>query len=158
MRILFVCTGNTCRSPLAEALARERAASMGMDIEVGSAGIVALDGAPASAAARAVARETGLDLDAHEARLLTRPMVREADLVLAMGANQREFIGVLAPEFRDRVHVLRAYATHGERTDDVDDPFGGDVVRYRRTLNELRELVDESLQRVSETIRPRRTR
>ncbi len=158
MRLLFVCTGNTCRSPLAEAIARRIAESTGADVEVGSAGTGTVDGAPASDAARAVAREAGLDLDAHAARLLRRSMVQEADLVLVMNERQREFIRVLAPEALDRVHRLREYATRGERADDVDDPFGGDAARYRRTLNELRELVDKSLQRLSESIRPRRTR
>jgi protein-tyrosine-phosphatase len=145
--ILFVCTGNTCRSPLAEVLARQALHARGAHAVAASAGVAAVDDAPASPEAREVAREIGLDLDAHRARLLTRPMVLEAALVLVMGERQREFIRVLAPEAMDRVHTLVEYASGGDTTGDVSDPWGGDRSRYRRTRDELKDLVERSLQR-----------
>ena len=148
MSVLFVCTGNTCRSPLAAALWRRAAAARGLNPEAVSAGVAAEDGAPASAEAIAVAREDGLDLGPHRAQLLTRPLVRAARLVLTMGARQRDFIGVLAPEALAYTWVLRAYATG--RPGDVSDPYGRDRVVYRRTLRELTDLVDRSLQRWSD--------
>jgi protein-tyrosine-phosphatase len=147
-RILFVCTGNTCRSPLAAALAARWAVEHGLDLVAESAGVQAADDAPASAGALAVAREAGLDLSQHHARLLTRPLVLSARLVLTMGARQRDFIAVLAPEAMDRTHRLRDYA--GAAPGDVSDPYGRDVVVYRRTLRELEDLVHRSLQRWSD--------
>jgi protein-tyrosine-phosphatase len=151
--VLFVCAGNTCRSPLAEALARQWAGERGLRAGFESAGVSAAEDAPASAEAIAVGREAGLDLEAHRARLLTRPMVLAARLVLVMGRLQAEFIAVLAPEARARVHGLRAYATRGAATEDVADPFGGDRARYRRTLEEMRPLVERALQRFDQEAR-----
>jgi protein-tyrosine-phosphatase len=146
-QILFVCTGNTCRSPLAAALGRRILAATGVDATVASAGIGAIDDAPASGMARAVAREAGLDLESHRARLLTRGDVLGSDLVLTMGPRQREFIRVLAPEAMDRVFVVGDYAAAGESGREIRDPFGGDREAYRRTLRELGPIVEQALRR-----------
>jgi protein-tyrosine-phosphatase/tRNA A37 threonylcarbamoyladenosine synthetase subunit TsaC/SUA5/YrdC len=147
VRILFVCDGNTCRSPLASHLAAVALAARGVESQVGSAGTGALEGAPASAEAVAVAREAGIDLGAHRARRLTREAVLAADLVLCMGESQRRAVHALAPEAGSRVHVLREYATGGGDGRPVEDPFGGGLERYRSALAELRELVTASVRR-----------
>ncbi len=146
-QILFVCTGNTCRSPLAEAVGRQWIQRSGLDVTVTSAGIGALDDEPASVMARAVARDAGLDLESHRARLLTRGDVLGAQLVLVMGPRQLEFIRVLAPEAMERVFLVSDYALRGEPGHEIRDPFGGDREAYRRTLAELQPLVEHALQR-----------
>ena len=154
--ILFVCTGNTCRSALAAAVAGQRLQELGLPWVAASAGVAAHEDSPASDTAIAVARQAGLDLSQHRARLVTRQMVLQAVLLLALVESQRRFIRRLAPEVRERVHGLRAYATRGAEHGEVADPIGGDAARYRRTLEEIRALVDESLQRWSEEVRGRR--
>lgn len=149
-QVLFVCTGNTCRSPLAAAVAQAWLDRQGIAAVAVSAGIGAEDDAPASAGAREVAREAGLDLETHRAQLLTRPQVLAADLVLTMGSRHRDFIGVLAPEAGSRVHPLRDYASGGGDTRDIEDPFGGGRTVYRQTLRELQPLVERALQRWTE--------
>lgn len=146
-QILFVCTGNTCRSPLAAALAQAWLDARGIPAVAASAGIGADDDAAASDGARAVAREAGLTLESHRAQLLTRPLVLASDLVLTMGNRHREFIRVLAGEAASRVHPLRAYASEGTDPGEIADPFGGDLTVYRRTLQELQPLVERALQR-----------
>jgi len=158
LRILFVCTGNTCRSPLAAAAAQRLLEARGWDAVAESAGVAAVEDAPASDAARAAAREAGLDLESHRARLLTGPLVRAADLVLAMGAGHLEFIRVLSPEAAGRVFRLRDYATRGEAPGDVQDPYGAGLEAYRKTLVELQELVERSLLRWHEQAPPKRVR
>src|SRR5438067_12160437 len=87
-RILLVCTGNICRSPLAAALLDRALAQRGIDgIEVGSAGTGAWDGAPVSEGAYLVGLERGLDLSAHRTRLLTRELVEAAELLLHMASH-----------------------------------------------------------------------
>jgi len=155
-QLLFVCAGNTCRSPLAAALAGQELAARGLVARVESAGVSAQDDAPASPVAVAAAWEAGLDLSAHRARLLTRPAVQAADLILVMGESEQQFVRVLAPEAQDRVHVLRTYASRGGETAEVTDPFGGDRAAYRHTLAELRECVRRSVERWLEETPSRR--
>lgn len=146
-QMLFVCSGNTCRSPLAEALARRHIAAHELPCTVTSAGVSAREGAPASEQARHVAAESGLDLNRHRAQLLTRSHVTQAALVLVMSAEHRDFIRVLAPEALPRVQLLRDYAEGSEAGTAIRDPFGGDTAAYRRTLEEIKPLVERSLQR-----------
>src|SRR5512134_1480699 len=124
MRLLFVCTGNTCRSALAEAIARREAIERGLsDVEVASAGTSAWDGAPASDGALLVALERGLDLSTHRAQQLTRELVQSHDVVLAMGQHHVERAEALGGE--GRTHLLTAFAGGGKSAGRaINDPFG----------------------------------
>jgi protein-tyrosine-phosphatase len=124
---------------MAEALLRDALAARGLDqTRVSSAGIGAWDGAPASEGAYLVGLENGLDLSAHRARLVTPELLREADLVLAMGDSHVDRLRALGAD--DRVHLLAEYAGRGNEPE-VTDPFGGDLDGYRRTFDELTDLV-----------------
>ena len=136
MRLLFVCTGNTCRSALAEVLARREAIERGLgDVEISSAGTSAWDGAPASDGALLVAMERGLDLASHRAQQLTRELVQSHDVVLAMGPHHMERAEALGGE--GRTHLLTAFAGGPAAGRAINDPFGGDLEQYRETLSEL---------------------
>jgi protein-tyrosine-phosphatase len=145
--ILLVCTGNICRSPLAAALLeralRERAAT---GIEVTSAGTGAWDGAPVSEGAYLVGLERGLDLSGHRARLLTRELVEEADLILTMARHHRARVDELGGE--GRVFVLGEYAGREGDDAEVSDPFGGDLDVYRDTCAELDAMLDAAVARI----------
>jgi protein-tyrosine phosphatase len=140
MRVLFVCSGNTCRSPLAEALFRQLLGESGRtDIEVASAGTGAYDGAPASEGAYLVALEAGLDLSAHRARLLDRSMVDQADLILAMSGGHLSRVERLGGA--GKAHLLGEYSGISGDDLEVRDPYGGDVEGYRLTLEQLHRLL-----------------
>jgi protein-tyrosine-phosphatase len=136
MYLLFVCTGNTCRSPIAAAIARQVADERGLsDLEVASAGTSAADGQPASDGAVLVGLERQLDLTEHRARQLTPEHVDTADLILVMGPHHLERVEALGGA--GKAHLLTSYSSRGADNRAVSDPFGGDLEVYRATVEEL---------------------
>lgn len=131
-RLLFVCSGNTCRSPLAEAIARELAARSGRrDIEASSAGTHAQTGSPASDGALLVGLEEGLDLSEHRARQLTPEILDASDLILVMADSHLGRVREMRADAN--AHLLAGFATSGPASS-VQDPFGGDLEAYRETF------------------------
>lgn len=148
--ILFVCTGNTCRSPLAEVIAKsEIAARLGMTpdelrahgIDVQSAGVGAGPGAPASDGSLEAAREIGLDLSEHRSQPVTPDLLDRADAVLCLSDSHLAAITSFMPDVADRVTLLDPAGSP------IPDPFGGDLELYRATRDRIRECV---LARVTE--------
>ena len=145
MLVLFVCTGNTCRSPLAEAIGRSLASARGLDLTFSSAGTSAWDGAPASDGSLLVGMERQLDLSSHRSRALTPEMVAAASVILAMGPHHLERVEALGG--RGKSWLLHDYAAKQPVGTAVVDPFGSDLEMYRATADELTQLIGRVLDR-----------
>ncbi|MBN1558230.1 MAG: low molecular weight protein arginine phosphatase [Lentisphaerae bacterium] len=145
--ILFVCTGNICRSPLAEYLLRAR-----LDPSSGwmaaSAGLAAIEGLGASDEAVNVAAERGVDLHGHASRPVREKDIASAALVVVMTASHAQQLGELFPQAVDeKVFRLRAFAPGGDG--DIDDPMGLSLEAYRAA----RDAIEESLPGLMEFMR-----
>ena len=134
-RILFVCTGNTCRSSMAEVIFKDMIKDKELDIEVHSRGVSAVDGHRASKQAVQVMREDDIDLSKHRSKLLTEKDVKKADLILTMTTNHKSLVLNLYPEAQDKIYTLKEYAHKDIDIDDILD----EINETYKKINEKRE-------------------
>ncbi|MBM7631443.1 MULTISPECIES: low molecular weight protein arginine phosphatase [Geomicrobium] len=143
-RVLFVCTGNTCRSPMAEALLKHHTAT----VDVQSAGIHAFPGSKAAEHSAILAKEFGQSLDDHSAQQLDESLLGWADIVLTMTANHQDAIASIFPNEKQKVFTLGEFA--GEPDANIQDPFGGSLEQYRIAKEQMERLIQAAKPRLVE--------
>jgi protein-tyrosine-phosphatase len=148
-RLLFVCTGNLCRSPMAEGLARQAITSRGLPITVGSAGTMGLVDRPAEANAVAVCAEIGVDLSRHRSRGVTAELVDSAHWVLVMEVGHAQW---LREQFGDRMGDKTVMLGQFGGQFAIDDPIGGWRFQFRRSRDEIKKCVEGFLDRMPERL------
>lgn len=147
MKVLFVCTGNICRSPMAEAILKDLLRREGLrGIKVSSAGLHALVGEEVPATTKGLLSQRGIDLSGHRGRQLDRDLVDQSDLILVMDRYQLAILESLFPQSKGKVFPLRQFASNGGW--EIQDPFGGDEEDYRLCLQRLEECMPGLLERI----------
>lgn len=141
-RILVVCTGNICRSPMAAALLRERLRDRG--VEVHSAGIAALVHRPADPLAQQVMEAHGHDISAHRAQQATQAMLSTMDLILTLEQLHCDWIHSRYPQLHGRVHKLTRWRGNA----DIADPYGRTKTEFEQAYAEIEPCIEDWAQRL----------
>ncbi|WP_353093709.1 low molecular weight protein arginine phosphatase [Tissierella praeacuta] len=145
MKVLFICTGNTCRSPMAEGILRSMAEKKNLSIEVESAGISVFTGDSASKNSIMAMKKIGMDISKHKARQIHKEMIDKVDLILTMSKSHKNFIISHFPSSREKIFTLLEYAYKIDK--DVADPFGGRLVIYEKTRDEIYKAIETLVNR-----------
>ncbi len=144
MNILFVCTGNTCRSPMAAAIMEKMAVENDLDVLIESAGLFANVGGKASENAVKVLDEMGIDLTFHQTKPITEELIEKSDLILTMTEAHKE---LLKPIAGNDVYTLKEY---GGGSGDISDPYGGDIEEYRETAREIYDALVDVAEKIAD--------
>ena len=146
IKIIFVCTGNICRSPMAEGILRHRCKEKGRDdLVVSSMGIHGLTDSPAIDFAQEACEENGIDISSHSARTIIGEELQESDLILCMEPVHTKFLQTFFPWHRDKIFLLGAWPREKARKSAIKDPMGGSMEDFRRTFKIIQSHVDRIL-------------
>lgn len=151
LKILFICTGNTCRSPLAAALFNAAAkAELPYKVTASSAGIFALPGEKASGPVQQLLSLEGIDISSHRSAVVDPGNTEEADLILVMTAEHRRQLLLHYPHLSIKTYLLKEFADELSDNVDIKDPIGCDVEKYRIVLEDIRQAVKKILKKFKE--------
>jgi protein-tyrosine phosphatase len=141
--ILFVCTANVCRSPMAEAIFNALAEERNLPWRAKSAGVAALEGEDTTSNARAALEEVGIHPEEHSARQVSEAMLKAAELVLVMSPQHVRALHRGFGHLSDKVYTLPEYAISASAEEGIPDPYGHSMTTFRTSVRELLGYVEE---------------
>ncbi|OQX94802.1 hypothetical protein B6I21_08745 [candidate division KSB1 bacterium 4572_119] len=149
--ILFVCSGNLCRSPMAEGLLKKKLfKEFGNLVTISSAGTLNLVGRPATPNAISAAKEKGVDITRHQSKSISEENLQKSDIVLVMTEHHKKFIRNHYPQFSESVFLITEF-NHENKKDnfvDVPDPIGEGLTYYRKVINQIEREIDRILPKI----------
>jgi protein-tyrosine-phosphatase len=158
-KVLFVCTGNTCRSPMAEGGLRALLKGREIDnIEILSAGTGAIPGCPATLYAIEASKTWDADISSHKSRPLSRELLEGVDLILVMTSSHYHAVITTLPEAKENTYLLKAFPELGSDGEGIADPIGGSLDMYNQTFLEIGEELGRILPDIIELARQKSDR
>lgn len=154
-KIVFVCTGNICRSPMATGLLKEKLPKrLRSKVRIESAGTMGIEASPASEEAVHVMEENGIDIRDHRSRGVNNHILENADVIFAMADNHRRYLESEFPNLRDNIFLLRTFDRDHRKQEplSVPDPIGGTVETYRKCRDMIEHEIDRILPRLTQLI------
>ena len=146
--IIFVCSGNSCRSPMAEGLLRKKLyPKYGDKVKVQSAGTLGIESNPATLYAIKAAEEKGVDILDHLSKGVNKANIAKADIIFALADHHKEYLDRHFAQYKENLFLLKTFATGGERSQNVsiDDPIGQSLKVYRKTINQIEKELERIL-------------
>jgi RpiB/LacA/LacB family sugar-phosphate isomerase len=151
-KILFVCTGNVCRSPMAEGMLRHMLRGRD-DIQIASAGLGAMDGVRVTDFAAEVVAELSVDISSHVSQSLNSDLVQQADFIFVMTRQHQDALQVLFPSASEKTFLVREFeGSRAEESKDIADPIGQSVEVYKRTRDQIRDALPSLIVFIDQTM------
>ncbi len=149
MKIMFICTGNICRSAMAHKLLEKKLEEKPInDIQVYSSGIYAENGDTSTYNAIETMKEYGVDLKSHIATNIRNSEIDKMDLILCATLSHKREVLYLYPELQGKVYTMKEYVGDDKETKDISDPWGYDLTTYQRCALEINEILDKLMEKI----------
>lgn len=150
MKIMFICTGNICRSAMAEGIMRKKAEENGLNINVYSCGVYAENGDGATYNAIEAAQEYGVDIKNHKATNVKDSKINEMDIILCATQGHKNLVLQLYPNLSNKVYTMKEFV--GDSNYDIADPWRYNIDIYQKCANEIVQVVDKIIEKLKKHI------